>query len=118
MVDVAVAPALTRTKTKLTKAQTTGFLAAWFGWILDGVDSFIFALVLGLMLNNTGAIRTSSELLERSRHPIPLMAAPADKSDSTASNLFSLTAFCRAIIFVRSFKSAAGILLSSNFLIA
>ena len=33
-------------KTKLSRAQTTGFLAAWFGWILDGMDAFIYALVL------------------------------------------------------------------------
>jgi MFS family permease len=33
-------------KTKLSRAQITGFLAAWFGWILDGMDAFIYALVL------------------------------------------------------------------------
>jgi len=36
----------TRTKTKLTRAQLIGFLAGWVGWILDGMDSFIYALVL------------------------------------------------------------------------
>jgi MFS family permease len=30
----------------LTPAQTRGFWAAWAGWTLDGMDSFIFALVL------------------------------------------------------------------------
>jgi len=30
----------------LTKNQWRGFLAAWGGWALDGMDSFIFALVL------------------------------------------------------------------------
>jgi len=30
----------------LTKAQVRGFWAAWSGWTLDGMDSFIFALVL------------------------------------------------------------------------
>jgi MFS family permease len=34
-------------KTKLNRDQITGFLAAWFGWILDGMDAFIYALVLG-----------------------------------------------------------------------
>jgi len=34
-------------RTKLNRAQITGFLAAWFGWILDGMDAFIYALVLG-----------------------------------------------------------------------
>jgi MFS family permease len=33
-------------KTKLTRGQILGFLAAWVGWILDGMDSFIYALVL------------------------------------------------------------------------
>src|SRR5436190_4767202 len=30
----------------LTKNQRRGFLAAWGGWVLDGMDSFIYALVL------------------------------------------------------------------------
>jgi MFS family permease len=30
----------------LTSAQVRGFWAAWSGWTLDGMDSFIFALVL------------------------------------------------------------------------
>lgn len=30
----------------LTLAQVRGFWAAWLGWTLDGMDSFIFALVL------------------------------------------------------------------------
>ena len=33
-------------KTPLTKNQISGFLAAWGGWALDGMDSFIYALVL------------------------------------------------------------------------
>lgn len=33
-------------KTPLTTEQITGFAAAWVGWILDGMDSFIYALVL------------------------------------------------------------------------
>lgn len=42
---VAAAPA-SAPRSKLTKAQRTGFLAAWTGWTLDGMDSFIYALVL------------------------------------------------------------------------
>ena len=30
----------------LTRTQVRGFWAAWAGWTLDGMDSFIFALVL------------------------------------------------------------------------
>src|SRR5438876_2861713 len=30
----------------LTRNQIRGFWAAWGGWALDGMDSFIFALVL------------------------------------------------------------------------
>jgi MFS family permease len=33
-------------KIKLTGNQKRGFLAAWGGWALDGMDSFIYALVL------------------------------------------------------------------------
>ena len=32
--------------TKLTPGQITGFWGAWSGWTLDGMDSFIYALVL------------------------------------------------------------------------
>jgi MFS family permease len=76
MVDVVVAHALTPTKTRLTKAQTTGFLAAWFGWILDGVDSFIFALVLGPAL---------TELLPKSGYTVSPQVI-----GSTATIMFAL----------------------------
>ena len=33
-------------KTPLTKNQVRGFWAAWAGWALDGMDSFIYALVM------------------------------------------------------------------------
>ena len=33
-------------RTQLTKNQIRGFSAAWGGWALDGMDSFIYALVL------------------------------------------------------------------------
>ena len=32
--------------TPLTRNQIRGFWAAWGGWALDGMDSFIYALVL------------------------------------------------------------------------
>ena len=31
---------------RLTTNQIRGFWAAWGGWALDGMDSFIYALVL------------------------------------------------------------------------
>jgi MFS family permease len=46
-------------KSPLTQNQWRGFLAAWGGWALDGMDSYIFALVL------VPALR---ELLPRSGH--------------------------------------------------
>src|ERR1700761_1578861 len=42
----ASAPRL-RGRTKLNRQQITGFWAAWSGWMLDGMDSVIYALVLG-----------------------------------------------------------------------
>jgi len=33
-------------RSKLTSQQITGFWGAWLGWTLDGMDSFIYALVL------------------------------------------------------------------------
>src|ERR1700720_2816214 len=33
-------------KPRLTRNQIRGFWAAWGGWVLDGMDSFIYALVL------------------------------------------------------------------------
>jgi MFS family permease len=35
-----------KTKTKLNTNQIKGFWAAWGGWTLDGMDAFIYALVL------------------------------------------------------------------------
>lgn len=39
-------PAVTTSSDKLTRNQIRGFWAAWGGWALDGMDSFIYALVL------------------------------------------------------------------------
>jgi MFS family permease len=36
----------TTARSALSPAQITGFWAAWTGWTLDGMDSFIYALVL------------------------------------------------------------------------
>src|SRR5207248_4266186 len=36
----------TVTVTPLTRNQVRGFWASWGGWTLDGMDSFIYALVL------------------------------------------------------------------------
>jgi MFS family permease len=44
-------------KTRLNRQQIIGFWAAWAGWVLDGMDSVIYALVLGPAL---------TELLPRS----------------------------------------------------
>src|SRR5438270_3481832 len=35
-----------RRVTQLTRNQVRGFWAAWGGWALDGMDSFLYALVL------------------------------------------------------------------------
>src|SRR5439155_17513237 len=35
-----------QTKSPLTANQRRGFAAAWGGWTLDGMDSFIYALVM------------------------------------------------------------------------
>jgi MFS family permease len=51
-----VAPPI-RKGTPLNRQQIVGFWAAWFGWMLDGMDSVIYALVLGPAL---------TELLPRS----------------------------------------------------
>ncbi len=54
-----------RGRTPLNGQQITGFWAAWAGWMLDGMDSFIYALVLAPAMR---------ELLPRSG----FSAAPAD----------------------------------------
>ena len=37
---------MARSRTRLDSAQIIGFWSAWAGWMLDGMDSFIYALVL------------------------------------------------------------------------
>src|SRR5687768_10776008 len=43
---MAVAATSVQTKTPLNSNQIKGFWAAWGGWCLDGMDAFIYALVL------------------------------------------------------------------------
>ena len=37
-------------KQNLTRNQIRGFWAAWGGWTLDGMDSFVYALVLVVLV--------------------------------------------------------------------
>lgn len=62
--------------TRLTSAQITGFWGAWSGWTLDGMDSFIYALVLSPAL---------SELLPKSG-----IAKTPENVGLTGSILFAL----------------------------
>ena len=52
--------------TRLTSAQITGFWGAWSGWTLDGMDSFIYALVLSPALSEllpkSGIAKTSENI--------------------------------------------------------
>jgi MFS family permease len=61
-------------RTPLTQGQRRGFWAAWSGWTLDGMDAFIYALVLSPAL---------TELLPKSG----MSGAPAD------------VAFCGSVLF-------------------
>jgi MFS family permease len=54
-----------KSRTPLNRQQIVGFWGAWFGWTLDGMDSFIYALVLAPAL---------TELLPKSGYP----ATPAN----------------------------------------
>ena len=57
MTTASVAVAAPAIRTKLNRQQIAGFWAAWAGWMLDGMDSVIYALVLAPAL---------AELLPRS----------------------------------------------------
>lgn len=63
-------------RTRLDRQQKLGFLSAWSGWLLDGMDSVIYALVLAPAL---------TELLPRSG-----MAATPAAVGFTGSVLFAL----------------------------
>jgi MFS family permease len=53
-------------KTKLNRQQILGFWSAWLGWMLDGMDSVIFALVLAPslteLLPNSGMAATPGDI--------------------------------------------------------
>ena len=70
-------------KTALTANQVRGFWAAWGGWALDGMDSFIYALVM------VPALR---ELLPRSG-----IAANADSLGFHGGLLFALFTIAIAV---------------------
>jgi MFS family permease len=63
-------------RSRLTSNQVVGFWAAWSGWTLDGMDSFIYALVLAPAL---------TELLPKSG----MASTPADVA-AVGSVLFAL----------------------------
>src|SRR5262249_34495280 len=54
------------TRSRLTTNQIRGFWAAWGGWALDGMDSFIYALVmvpaLSQLLPNSGLPATEANI--------------------------------------------------------
>jgi hypothetical protein len=56
--------------TPLNRQQIVGFWAAWFGWMLDGMDSVTYALVLGPAL--TEAYRPYLDCIRRrpADHPL------------------------------------------------
>ena len=60
-VPLAGAVSASRIRTPLNRQQIIGFWAAWFGWMLDGMDSVIYALVLGPAM---------TELLPRSGYAV------------------------------------------------
>ena len=51
MADKTAALSQSKTHTRLSRQQITGFWGAWTGWTLDGMDSVIYALVLSPALN-------------------------------------------------------------------
>ena len=68
--------ATARTRTRLNRDQIVGFWAAWAGWLLDGMDGVIYALVL---------VPALTELLPRSG-----IAASAGNIGYIGSILFAL----------------------------
>ena len=72
--EIVVAAPTKVVRTPLTQGQRRGFWAAWSGWTLDGMDAFIYALVLSPAL---------TELLPKSG----MSGAPAN------------VAFCGSVLF-------------------
>jgi MFS family permease len=66
MATVVPSTASARPTSILTTNQKRGFLAAWGGWALDGMDSFIYALVLAPalkeLLPNSGIAATNANV--------------------------------------------------------
>jgi MFS family permease len=75
-IETTLVRSLREPHAKLTAEQVTGFWAAWAGWTLDGMDSFIYALVLSPAL---------TELLPKSG-----MANTAENVGLAGSILFAL----------------------------
>ena len=63
---VAIAERASAGPTKLNRQQILGFWSAWLGWLLDGMNSVIFVLVLipslTELLPNSGMAATPSEI--------------------------------------------------------
>jgi hypothetical protein len=75
-------------RTPLNRQQIIGFWAAWFGWMLDGMDSVIYALVLGPAL---------TELL------------PLSGMEATPANIGYVVPSCSAFSWwVGAFRSSGG----------
>ena len=73
-----VAPALSSTHahTPLNRQQIVGFWAAWFGWMLDGMDSVIYALVLGPALSGHASFPCRVRFRGLSRRDLDQAACP------------------------------------------
>src|SRR5258705_4892209 len=83
---MTTARALTaKTRTRLNRNQIVGFWGAWAGWTLDGMDSFIYALVLAPAL---------TELLPKSGY-----TATSGNVGLAGSILFALFLLCCGLSF-------------------
>ena len=84
MTTRAIAVDVPIVRTKLNRQQIVGFWAAWSGWLLDGMDSVIYALVLAPAL---------TELLPRSGTPATPTDDHAIAYDSSRDRLVSFGGF-------------------------
>ena len=58
-------------RTPLTTNQIRGFWAAWGGWALDGMDSFIYALVLTpAWPNGSSSVAMANAVVHQIPHPL------------------------------------------------
>src|SRR2546425_3710396 len=78
-------PASVSPRARLTKNQWRGFWAAWAGWTLDGMDSFIYALVmvpaLGDLLPASGIAPSTSTVGYYGSHLLALFLVGRGLSD-------------------------------------